>query len=151
MGFTTVISLLLLLIGCSSEPHVRAAERLLGKLGRDIESEYSLRFIGSGGSMPETIDELELLFSSDREGTVEEARELQRLAAQKIVAAINHDTAARPYLKQFPFPSDNLSISISYPRSGLIALAYKKGKDIFYYRASPESGTLECVFSERNL
>lgn len=148
MGYTTVVSLLLLLVGCSSEPHVRAANRLLNTLGREIEREYSLRFIGSGGSMPEMIDELELLFASGVEGTVEDARKVQRLAAKKIVEAINRDEAARPYLKKFPFPSDSLSLSISYPRSGPIALTYKKGKDIFYYRASSESGTLECFFSE---
>ncbi len=149
--FLRSVSLLLLLAGCSSEPHVRAADRLLERLGRDIQDEFSLRFIGSGGSMPETIDELELLFSSGREGTVDEARAVQRLAAQKIVEAINRDEEARPYLKQFPFPPDNLSISISYPRSGPIALAFKKGNEIFYYRTNPESGRLECFFSETNL
>ncbi len=154
MGYMTAVKicLFLLLAGCAPKPapQAKAAEKLLHAIGREVQKEFSLQFEGSGGSMPETIDELELLFFANREGSIEEARKIQLLASEKILQKINSDAAIRPYLSEFPFPSSRLSLSISYRRSGSksIALAFRTRDKIFYYKAKFQGEGLEMVFSE---
>lgn len=144
------------LAGCvKPAPHVEAAQRILEEFGEEMAEEYHLLFQGSGGSMPETIDEMEVLFAAKRKGTVEEAREIGLSGTKKLLQKINCDERIRPYLKEFPFPASNISLSISYTLDGKsryedssIALAFKAGNEIFYYTMDSRHKKLQMLFSE---
>lgn len=140
------IVLALLLTSCfnAPEPHVKIAEELLYAFGSEMAQEYDLALQGSGGSMPRTIDELEVLFTASRKASREEAGLLIERGMEKLLEKINGSEKIRPYLQKFPFPSDKISLSFSFERSeGNVVLAYKAGNEIIYYTYNPKTGNLE--------
>ncbi len=153
-----ILCLLLLASGCGGgkqAPHARRTQALLESFGKEMEKEFGLVFQGCGGSMPNSVDEVEVLFEAHRKGTIEEARALQIAGTEKLLQKINSEKSLKPYLKESPFPPGKVSLSISYSKDGKsrfddgsIALAYKTGNQIFYYSYDPISNSLQSLFSE---
>ena len=148
-----ILCLLLLASGCGwgkPAPYARHTQALLESFGKEMEKEFGLVFQGCGGSMPNSVDEVEVLFEARRKGTIEDARALQIAGTEKLLQKINGEESLKPYLKESPFPADKVSLSISYSKfdDGSIALAYKTGNKIFYYSYDTSSNSLQTLFSE---
>ncbi len=145
--------LLLFVSGCKkTAPQVSHTQKLLEAFGAEMAKEHNLIFQGCGGSMPHTIDELEVLFEAHRKGTVEESSAIQLAGTQKLLQKINGDEYLKPYLKEVPFPSSRISLSISYSQDGKtrftdgsVALSYKVDNQIFYFTYDPQSNSLQSL------
>jgi hypothetical protein len=145
--------LVLILFGCAPEEkkpatHVREVRVLVRSFANEMEKEYRLVCIGSGGGMPQEIEEVEVAFAALRKGTIEEARKLEIEGTEKLLQKINGDEQIRPYLKEYPFQRKQASISISfrhkldlrYPDS--VALVFQANDRIYYCAHDPEKDAL---------
>ena len=83
---------------------------------REIETEFDLVCIGGGGGMPDDVREIEVDFVAHRRATIEEARFLEISAMEKLLKKINEHEKIRPYLREFPFPPERVSIMISFQK-----------------------------------
>ena len=60
------------------------------------------------------IEEIEVLFSSYHKRSLEEVRQMEVLGIQKLLKKINDHEKIRPYLREYPFKSDRVEMSISF-------------------------------------
>ena len=106
---------------------------------KDMKSKYGLYCYGSGGSMPNDIEEIEVLFISYQKSTVEDARKMEVNAVEELLQRINAHDKIRPYLREYPFNQARVGISISFrtknnerPIDGSVALVFLARNKIFY-------------------
>ena len=149
---TAFIAAASLIAGCCKKDRMQT---LLESYGKEMEKEYGLRFGGYGGDGPDPIEQMEVLFSAYRRGSVAEARELQLSALEKLLQKINSNDKIRPLLKEFPFPSSRMSLSISFSQDGKrrfedgsVALSVKIANQIIYYVYDPNTKSLKSILSE---
>ncbi len=110
---------------------------------KEAQKEYGLKCIGSGGSMPHDVAEIGVMFTIQKKITsVEEARELEVAAIQKLLHHINNHSKIRPFLREYPFHNDRVSISISFTdrknhryTDGRITRVHQARNRIFYCTA----------------
>ena len=98
--------------------YVTEKERALDKLVIDCKhafhktDELYCRLIG--GKISQNIHEIGASFHYFRPVTLSEARELQTSIVQKLLKAFNEDEALRPYLAEYPFPSNRVKIALKF-------------------------------------
>ena|GEM_PF-5395393 len=134
--------------------HVRIAHELIDSFSKQIEKEFDVVCIGSGGAMPEMIDEIEVAFAADRPGTIEEGRSIEILGTEKLTQMINSNEEIRPYLKNYPFPRSRALVSISYRHKSQrrhpsgIALVFQANDKIYYCVPDSQKDILVDQFVE---
>ncbi|HSW87019.1 MAG TPA: hypothetical protein VLG49_05930 [Rhabdochlamydiaceae bacterium] len=64
--------------------------------------------------MPNDLEAIELCFVAYRKGSVKEAREIEVRATQRLTELINQDKKLYPFLREFPFPTHRVEISLSF-------------------------------------
>lgn len=108
----------------------------------DMTNTYALHCYGSGGSMPKEVEKIEVLFISYKKSTVNDARKMEVDAVQRLLHRINTHEKIRPYLKEYPFNTERVNVSISFrtetddrPLDGSVALVFLAKNRIFYRAA----------------
>jgi hypothetical protein len=84
----------------------------------EMDLKYGLYCTGQGGQANEKIEKIALTLETQRRATIEEAREIYINSLERCYELINADQQIRPYLISFPFPKENLDISISFSPEG---------------------------------
>ena len=132
-----------------SPPYLKYVDQIL----RDFEKEsvkefkeFKLRATGDGGSMPKDVAELDVNFFSYKPSTIEQARALEIALTEKLLKKINEHEHIRPYLREYPFPSHRVCISVSFHKrdnsintDGSVAHVFQVKKTIFYMAADPKT------------
>jgi len=123
--------------------YVKYVHEIVNEYKKEMKKEYGLQCIGSGGSMPHDVAEIGVMFTIQKKVTsLEEARELEVAAIQKLLNHINNHPKIRPFLREYPFKNDRVEISISFTdknneqyMDGSIAYMYQVRNKIFYKTA----------------
>ena len=76
---------------------------------KEMQKEFGLLCIGSGGSMPHDVEEIDVRFAAYRKATIEQARILVVLATQKLLKMINNHKKIRPFLREYPLKTPSAS------------------------------------------
>ncbi len=125
-----------------SSEYLKFVNEITKSFAKEMENEYDLYCIGSGGQMPHDVEEMEVLFVAHRKATIEETRIMELCGIQKLLNKINAHEKIRPYLREYPFKADRVDISISFrtenderPHDGSVALVYL-AKNRIIYRAA---------------
>lgn len=122
---------------------------------KEMEERFGLQHCGDGGSMPMDVEEIEVHFSTNRRASLEEAREIEVKAVEKLLLIINEHKQIWPYLREHPFTPERVGVMISfnndynnrYCDGTIIYMSLIRGK--IYYRAyDPIEGNLIELFNE---
>jgi hypothetical protein len=95
-------------------PYIEHVVAIFRDAAKQIERELGLECIGSGGAMPRDVERIDLDFIAYQRATVEQARELEVKATEKLVKIINAHEKIRPFLREFPSPASRTGVSISF-------------------------------------
>ncbi len=151
-NFVKVIFLAFVLISMNifaksneSESYSQLAQKLMNSFAGEIEKEYDLSCIGTGGGMPYDIEQLSLKFVSYKRTSIKEARELIVNITEKFLEEVNSNKEVRPFLREHPFEPFRAKVSISFWEDGIpdrkdgsLIQALQVKNQIFYY--SEEEG-----------
>ncbi|MFA6118869.1 MAG: hypothetical protein WC688_03025 [Parachlamydiales bacterium] len=91
-------------------------QKLLLKTTNQLEKEKQVKFSGFGGSSDNGLTMLSLSFETDKDYDIQTGRELIVYCAEEFLKNINSDEKIRPYLKNYPFVSKNIEVSV-YPQN----------------------------------
>jgi hypothetical protein len=133
-------------------PYIEHVVAIFRDAASQIEKELSLECIGSGGAMPRDVERIDLDFIAYQRATVEQARELEVEATEKLVKIINAHEKIRPFLRESPFPASRTGVSISFCKKnncrymdGSVAYVFQ-AKNIVYYDAWHEKPNSPCLY-----
>ena len=135
--------------------HVKAAKELTFVFARQVEKEFNVSCIGTGGGMPHDVEVLEVDFMSYEVGTIEKAREFIVKTTEKFLKMINENEKIRPFLREYPFKANRAQITIMFAqkgedparRDGSIVASFQVKNRIFYY-IEKQDGQREKVKEE---
>ena len=91
--------------------HVNVITRQFAK---EMEKEFGLLCIGSGGSMPHDVEEIDVRLMSYQKASIEKARELEIKATEKLLTIINDEEKLKPFLREYPFQHARANVSIAF-------------------------------------
>ncbi len=119
--------------------YLKYIDEIVKGFAEDMEKKYELHCYGSGGSMSNDVEKIDVLFISYLKSTVADARKMEVNAVQELLQRINSHEKIKPYLREYPFGSDRIHVSISfrtkmdnYPLDGSIAQVSLIKNKIFY-------------------
>ncbi|MBX9744551.1 MAG: hypothetical protein K2X08_05010 [Chlamydiales bacterium] len=122
-----------------SSEYLKYVDEIIANFVTDIEKKHELHYYGSGGNMPTDIEKIDVLFISYIKSTVADARKMELAVVQELLHRINNHKKIRPYLREYPFGSDRVHISISFrtetndrPLDGSVALVSLVNNKIYY-------------------
>jgi hypothetical protein len=98
---------------------------------KEMYKEYGFECGASGGSMPYDVEEILVKLVAYRSATIEQARELEVKATERFAQIINAHEKIRPFLREYPFPSGRVRVSISF-RPSKKAFSLPSKNDVTY-------------------
>ncbi len=141
-----------------SSEHLKYVNEIICDFIPEIEKRYDLHCYGSGGSMPTDVEKIDVLFISYHKSSVAEARKMELGAIQALLSRINSHEKIRPYLREYPFGSDRVHISISFrtetddrPLDGSVAFVSIVNNKIYYDSAEMKmSNPVPMTYKNKN-
>src|SRR5690606_32663545 len=125
-----------------SPDYLKYVDEIVGEFVKRMEKKYHLHCYGSGGSMPTDVEKIDVLFISYSKPTLADARKMEVSITQDLLYRINTHEKIRPYLREYPFNSDWVHVSISfrdkddnYSFDGSVSHVSNGKNKIFYYTA----------------
>lgn len=119
--------------------YLKYVDEIVSDFAKYMKKKYKLHCYGSGGSMPTDVEKIEVLFAYYKKSTVDNARKIEVNAIQELLERINTHEKIRPYLREYPFGTDRVGITISFrtktdghPLDGSVALVSLVKNKIFY-------------------
>jgi len=94
--------------------YLRYTKEIINSFVGEMRSEYGLECYGSGGSMPDDVEKIDVLFIARRTATIEEARKIEVCCVKRLLEKINSHEKIRPFLREWPFNSNRVGVSISF-------------------------------------
>ena len=154
-----VVFLMILKNGfCGSDPgavYLKYVNEIVNATVRDAKNEFGLTCDGSGGSMPMCVESIFISFISDKECTLEEARELEVKITEQFLIKINDHKKIAPFLKECPFKAEGAEIMISFrpknchdQNNSNVALVHQVKNTIFYHINEQSSSKLKLKLKE---
>lgn len=135
---------------------LKTVDEITQTVAKEIERELKIIYIGEGGHIPQKIEAISLSFMAYRKPTLEEARDLEVKASEKLLSAINSNENIRSHLVEYPFTPNRATVSISFQKKdnthysdGSVALVHQVNNTIFYKREDPLTGRLQTIVKER--
>jgi hypothetical protein len=128
------------------------ADEIMYKTAETITEKLNLIFVGTGGDMINKIKKLNLSFQSPEHLNIENGRILVIKCAEEFLKKINSFEKIRPYLKNYPFKSENIDIIIFGPAGSiknhyLSPIMLLKNK-IYYSKGKSENSSIEDTYEE---
>jgi len=119
----------------------------------NAKNQYNLDCSATGGKMPYDIEEVGISFSIQRQLNLDEARFLEISLIEDFLNRINSNEEIRPFLREYPFTSKRVNISIAcidsqgkFYRTPLTYISNINGK--IYYKIDVPKGTFIKVKEE---
>jgi len=109
------LSLILLQVSCMKMgPDEKALNNFRSKVILEIERDYGLNCYGAGSSMPDKIEEINLVFKGEYSEYLEGARRLAVPIALRMVNEMNRDKNLIPHLADYPATIKNICLTIGF-------------------------------------
>lgn len=122
---------------------------------RQIEETYQFDYIGGGGSMRNDVEKVDVFFTTERKMTLNEAREIEVYMLKRLMELINGDEKLRPFLREYPFPSNRICIRVtgldrtgSHFNDGSVCYVFSCKGNLYYNYCDPISGNLIDLHEE---
>ena len=90
------------------------ANEVINTFLHEMKRDFGMDCMGSGGSMPYNIRDIDVMLSIRKIASIEEARHLGVFGVQKLLKIINEHKNIRPFLYQYPFTAKDVCVSISF-------------------------------------
>lgn len=113
--FLTILALLFLgetMHAYTPAPYEPLIDALFKTFETQMQEELHLEPTGSGGSMPHDVEGIEVTFTALRRISQDEAREILIKGSQVLLHLINSNEELRPYLREFPFRMNRISLHL---------------------------------------
>ena len=94
------------------KPHEPLIDAVFCAYLREMAKEHDLECERIGGKLTEGVDEVVVRLIYFHPAKIDKARELQVVATEKLLAAINNNEQLRPYIKNYPLSLDKLRVDI---------------------------------------
>lgn len=143
---------------CARTPdHIKAARKSTKHFNERVEKAYGLHSIRFGGNFAQRIREVHLDYEFAQAVDIDHARTLIELCINGVQDQLNKDKEVRPYLYNYPFTPNQLSISIAFvvpgyhkfiPGAKVAQVEFTDGL-ITYYRYNTTTDKLEAFYQER--
>jgi len=122
-----------------TRPYLAYVNEIVKTCAAEIEKEFDIDYVGNGGSMPNDVEKIDVVFTGSRRASLEEAREIEVRAIEKLLHAINNHEKIRPFLREYPFTAKGVGVSLSFENpwhyhysDGTIAHMFSTKDKIFY-------------------
>ena len=113
------------------DEYLTYVHEIINSFSKDMQKEYGLICVGSGGRMPHDVEEIDIMFYCYQYATIAEARQLFVTVTEKLVDKINQNEKIRPFLREYPFTSKPADRIFTWSRAN-ISLSFCK-KDGSHY------------------
>ncbi len=94
--------------------YTRYVNGIIERFTKEVKKKYGIVCVGSGGSMPQKVEEITLFFHCYQRTSLEEARILYIKLVDHLLDIVNRHERIRPFLKQYPFPHEGAGIFLSF-------------------------------------
>lgn len=136
-------------------PYIKYAEEIMDEFAREMNKEYGLICIGDGGGLAYDVRVLNVKFIAYLSLNLEEARELEVRATQRLLEKINQHEKIRPFLREYPFPPYRAEVSIQfkdqnddYPAGSIAYVSQIKNTIYFCIENPTKKNTIKEISSE---
>lgn len=154
-----LICMLVLLQGClhhSPPPdYITLLDKTTLQFNQDVNQEYQLQCSGYGGSLMDDVSMVVLHYNSIQNHSIVSSRQLIVACMEKLKNKINADAKLRPFLHEYPFPSNRLELSIGFINKNgdffaddSVAYVHTCNGKIFYSKYEPVKDRLENIWKE---
>jgi len=132
------------------------AHQAIDILKKEVEEKYKVHCYGRGGSLPYDIMSISVDFEANKPATIiEESRILFVSIYEKFRIIINEHENIRPFLREYPFPSQRIELCLSYDspakqknlQKGIEYVSCIKGI-VRYKKRNPHTGKYETIYQE---
>ena len=130
-------------------------DEIVRAFAMEMRHNFGLLWIGDGGRMSDDVEEVEVIFHARRKTSIEEARELEVRATERLVEMINAHEKIRPFLREYPFTANRADVSISFVKrdhtaytDGTVAFVYQARNKIFYRKKDTKTNQLLLLLEE---
>ena len=97
-----------------SAVYVKYANEIINSFVREMKEEFNLHCSGSGGGMPYDVEEISVGLVSYKKASIEDARELEVMATERLLKLINEHEKIRPFLREYPFKANRAKVAIYF-------------------------------------
>src|SRR3990172_1282018 len=157
-----VAFLLVVFMGCNvnaenleKEDYEVYVNQIVKEFAQVMKEDSGLRCIGGGGRMPYDVEEMSVEFISYQKATIEQARELEVKATDRLLKIINGHEKIRPFLREYPFKANRAEVAISFRNKdndfysdGSIARVTQIRNKIYYRKYSLLTDQLQLLAEE---
>jgi hypothetical protein len=92
--------------------YVVLADQIQADVAKRLSQRYNMRVVGMGGGLANRVNVLGLSFQIQGVLTKEQLRKILIDCAETFLTAINKNEQIRPFLKKFPFTSNEIEIEL---------------------------------------
>jgi len=131
---------------CQSPIYLQYVSEITRAFAEEMERDLDLVCIGGGGSMPRDVQEISVKFIAYQRASINQARELEVEATQRLMELINGHEKIRPYLREYPFKAHRAEVAISFNKpnnsrytDGSVTHVFQVKNKIFYFREDGHS------------
>jgi len=89
-------------------------KEIVDSFASEMEQENDVECVGDGGSMPNDVQEIEVFFTANRRGLIDESRKIEVNGVQKLLNKINSHEKLRKYLAVYPFSPNRVNVAVSF-------------------------------------
>jgi hypothetical protein len=136
-------------------PYDQYANEIIKEFVTEMRKEFGLKCLGSGGSMPNDVESIEIMLVSYEKASEEKARELEIKATERLTAMVNAHEKIRPFLREYPFPPQRAEVMISFIDKNMkpfssdsVALIFQAKGNLNYRAYNPKTKQYTVLFNE---
>lgn len=94
--------------------YVQYVDEVTSTFLNEMYTKYGFECGATGGSMPYDVEEIWINLVTKQTATIEQAREWEILAVERLVQIVNEHEKIKPFLRENPFPPKRAVVSIRF-------------------------------------
>lgn len=124
-------------------PYMKYVDDIICQHAKETARHEGLGLAGRGGRFMGEVERFDLHYMSKNSANISQARKIYVNATLRLIDQINSDTRIRPYLKDYPATTENVSISLRFEADpkvdDMVESVHRHGSSIWYIQWSDDS------------
>ncbi len=136
-----------------SSDYSQYVDEIITAFTKEMKAQFGLEGEGKKREMSHDVEEISVRLVAYQKGTIEQAREWEIKATERLVEMVNAHEKIRPFLREYPFHPDRAIVSITFlgPDNGPriddnIAFVIQSDYNVHYFTRNPLN-----IFVYRNI